>query len=64
MGRKIVEKHEHGEFTCEWVDEMPPLGEDRKTIFVPAAPVETHLRQYTVGTGAMLAAIMKSMVAK
>lgn len=64
MGRKVAEKHEHGEFICEWVEEMLPLGEDRKTIFVPAVPVEIHLRQQTVGTGAMLAAIMNSIAAK
>ena len=32
MGRNIVENHEHGVFTCEWVDEVPPLGKDRKTV--------------------------------
>ncbi len=45
MVKKIVEKGENGDFICQWVDEVPPLGEDRKTIFAPATPVENLKRQ-------------------
>jgi hypothetical protein len=45
MGKKVIEKHEHGEFIRESVDEIPPLGEDRKTIFVPEMPVEKLMSQ-------------------
>lgn len=43
MGKYVTEKFEHGEFGCEWVDEVPSLEEDRTTIFVPPSP----LRQLT-----------------
>ena len=45
MGRNVTEKHEHGEFICEWVDEVPPLGEDRKTIVAPLTSLENLKRQ-------------------
>jgi hypothetical protein len=34
--KNVVEKSNKGSFICQWVDEVMPLGEDRKTIFVPA----------------------------
>ena len=40
MGKDIVEKNEHGDFICQWVDEIPPLGIDRKTVFAPPTPLE------------------------
>ena len=71
MGKKVVEKHEHGEFICEWVDEVPPLGEDRKTIFVPHTPLERLVSQLenlvsqaSAGMVAVLAAAMSSLAAK
>lgn len=45
MGKKIIEKHDHGEFIRESVDEMPPLGADRKTILVPEMPFEKLISQ-------------------
>lgn len=45
MGRNIVEKYEHGVFACEWVDEVPPLGKDRKTVFAPEMPLGKALHQ-------------------
>jgi predicted hydrocarbon binding protein len=45
VGRTVTEKHEHGEFICEWVDEVPPLGEDRKTIVAPLTSLESLKRQ-------------------
>ena len=38
MAKKTTEKFEHGEFNCEWVDEVPPLRDDRKAILVPSSP--------------------------
>ena len=35
MGRKVVERFDHGEYVFEEVVEMLPLGEDRETVFVP-----------------------------
>jgi len=35
MGKKVVEKFDHGEYVFEEVEEMLPLGEDRETVFVP-----------------------------
>ena len=71
MGKKVVEKHEHGEFICEWVDEVLPLGEDRKTIFVPHTPLERLVSQLenlvsqaSAGMLGTLAATMSSLVAK
>jgi hypothetical protein len=40
MSKHITEKYEHGAFVCEWVNEVPPLGEDRKTVFVPSSPMQ------------------------
>jgi predicted ArsR family transcriptional regulator len=37
--KKIVEKSNKGDLICQWVDEVLPLGEDRKTIFVPMPAV-------------------------
>ena len=69
MGRKVVESHEHGDFICEGVEEMPPLGEDRKTIFVPQAPlgkavsqVEELVYQARGDMANMLALVMAALV--
>ncbi len=71
MGRNVVEKHEHGKFICEWVDEVPPLGEDRKTIFVPDTPqgklvsqLEEVVSQARADMFGLLAMVMSSLAAK
>ena len=71
MAKKVVEKHEHGEFICERVDDMPPLGEDRKTIFIPEMPLEKLVSQLeelvsqaSVGMLGMLATVMSTLAAK
>ena len=38
MGRSSMQKYEHGTFITEWVDEVPPLGEDRETVMAPEIP--------------------------
>jgi predicted ArsR family transcriptional regulator len=45
MGRRVSKRFEHGEFTSIQLDHVPPLGEDRKTVFVPASPLEKLLSQ-------------------
>lgn len=38
MARKVEKKFEEGSYKAEFVEEMKPLGADRKTQFVPDAP--------------------------
>lgn len=71
MGRKIVEKHEQGDFGCEWVDEIPPLGEDRKTIFALETPmaklvtqIEEAVAQARNDMFGLMAIILSSLAAK
>jgi len=35
MTRRLEKEYEHGTHVSEYVQDVPPLGEDRKTIFVP-----------------------------
>ena len=71
MGRNVVEKHDHGKFICEWVDEVPPLGEDRKTIFVPDTPqgklvsqLEEVVSQARADMFGLLAVVMSTLATK
>ena len=40
MAEEMVEKFEHGQYAFKLVDEIPPLGEDRACIYIPAPPLE------------------------
>ena len=40
MSRRLEKKYKHGTHIAEYVDEVPPLGEDRKTIFLPDTDIE------------------------
>jgi len=40
MARRVERKYEHGTHVAEYVSEIPPLGEDRKTIFLPDTDVD------------------------
>ena len=40
MARKVEKKFEKGSYKAEFVEEMKPLGADRKTQFVPDAPLD------------------------
>lgn len=44
MGENVTEKFGSGNFTCEWVDEVPPMGDDRKTVFVPHSQTQKAIR--------------------
>ncbi len=39
MATRLERKYEQGTHIAEYVDEVPPLGEDRKTIFLPETDV-------------------------
>jgi len=45
MGTKVRGYFEHGDFSCEGVDEARPLGDDRKTIFAPNSPRQELTRE-------------------
>jgi predicted ArsR family transcriptional regulator len=58
MGRKVEKKYELGTYTAEFVDEMKPLAEDRKTQFLPDSTSETMARLSGRTLGIFLANIM------
>lgn len=69
--KNVVEKSEGGEFICRWVDEVSPLGEDRKTIFVPTpafAKLQSQLEEVVAQARAemfgLLAVLMSTLVAR
>jgi len=64
MGRRIEKTYEHGTHIAEFVDEIPPLGEDRKTIFLPDADVDKMVALGGRTLGVMLASIMRPLAEK
>jgi len=64
MGRRIEEKYENGTNIAEFVDKMEPLGEDRKTIFLPDTPPEKLVEFGGATLGIFLAKIMNAFEAK
>jgi len=40
MAKHIERTYEQGKYVCEWVDDVPPLREDRKTMMVPPPAIE------------------------
>ena len=67
----MVEKNKQGESGCQWVDEVLPLGEDRKTIFVPKpafAKLQSQLDEYVAKASAdmlaLVAVLMNTLVAR
>jgi hypothetical protein len=69
--KNVVEKNEHGEFICRWVDEVLPLGEDRKTIFVPMpafAKLQSQLEEVVAQARAemfgLLAVLMNTLATR
>jgi predicted ArsR family transcriptional regulator len=68
MGKKTVEKFQDGEHTCERVDEIQPLGKDRKTVLAPETPLtklvqqlENLVTQTSASGFAMLATVMNGL---
>ena len=64
MNRKVEQKYEHGTYTAEFVEEVPPLGEDRKTQFLPDAGAAKMAALGGVTLGLFLANLMKAMAEK
>jgi len=69
--KNVVEKSNKGDFICQWVDEVSPLGEDRKTIFVPTpafAKLHSQLDDVVAQTRAemlgLTAMLMSTLAAK
>jgi len=67
----MTEKNKREEFSCQWVDEVLPLGEDRKTIFVPVpalnklhSQIDDLITQATTDMFGLLAVLMNTLVAK
>ena len=69
--KNVVEENEQEEFICRWVDEVLPLGEDRKTIFVPMpafaklqAQLEEAVAQARAEIFGLMAVLMNTLAAK
>jgi len=69
--KNVVEKNEHGELICRWVDKVLPLGEDRKTIFVPTpglmklqSQLEEVVAQARAEMCGLLAVLMSTLAAR
>ncbi len=67
----VVEKNERGEFICQWVDEVQPLGKDRKTIFVPKpalaklhSQIDDYVAQVRAEMFGLVAMLMSTLVAR
>jgi len=64
MARRVEKKYEHGTHIAEFVDEIPPLGEDRKTIFLPDTDIDKAIALGGRTLGIMLASIMRPLAEK
>ena len=64
MGRRVEKKYEHGTHIAEFVDEIPPLAEDRKTIFLPDTDIDKAIALGGRTLGIMLASIMCPLAEK
>ena len=62
MARRIERQYQHGTHTAVYVDEVPPLGEDRKTIFLPDSGPEKIAELGGRTLGIFLTEIMSSLV--
>ena len=58
MGRRVEERFDHGTYTAEFVKEMEPLGEDRKTIIIPDTAPEKLLDASAASLAIFLSRIM------
>lgn len=64
MGRRVEKNYEHGTHIAEFVEEIPPLAEDRKTIFLPDADIDKMVALGGRTLGIMLASIMRPLAEK
>ncbi|NQT71638.1 MAG: hypothetical protein HQ553_02565 [Chloroflexi bacterium] len=69
MSDNVTERFEHGQYSCQWVDEVPLLEEDRTTVFVPPSPLQKLTSQLedlvsqVRGEGFSMAAMILSVLA-
>lgn len=61
MARRLERKYEQGTHVAEYVDEVPPLGEDRKTIYLPDTDIDTMVELGGRTLGIFLTGIMMSL---
>ena len=64
MGRKVEKNFEQGTYSAEYVQDMKPLGADRKTQFIPDAPPEKIAALGGRTLGIFLAEIMNALSEK
>ncbi|MFW6151040.1 MAG: hypothetical protein ACOC6A_05850 [Chloroflexota bacterium] len=61
MARRLERKYEQGTHVAEYVDEVPPLGEDRKTIYLPDTDIDKMVELGGRTLGIFLTEIMTSL---
>jgi len=61
MARRLEREYEHGTHVAEYVDEVLPLGEDRKTIYLPDSNIDKMVELGGRTLGIFLAEIMTSL---
>lgn len=64
MSRRVEKNYEHGTHIAEFVDELSPLGEDRKTIFLPDTGIDRMVELGGRTLGIFLSEIMSPLAAK
>jgi len=64
MARRVEKKYQHGTHIAEFVEEIPPLGEDRKTIFLPDTDIDKAIALGGRTLGIMLASIVQPLADK
>ena len=64
MGRRVEQKYEYGTHIAEFVEEIPPLGEDRKTQFALGVSPDKMASQSGATLGIVLAAAMSPLAEK
>lgn len=61
MARRLKREYEHGTHVAEYVDEVLPLGEDRKTIYLPDTNIDKMVELGGRTLGIFLTEIMTSL---
>jgi hypothetical protein len=61
MARRLEREYEHGTHVAEYVDEVLPLGEDRKTIYLPDTNIDKMVELGGRTLGIFLTEIMTSL---
>lgn len=64
MARRVEKKYEQGTHIAEFVDEIPLLAQDRKTIFLPDTDIDKAIALGGRTLGIMLGSIMRPLAEK